>query len=156
MLAQSRLQSDFGELTDKQLRVLQLVSQNMTGKEMARELGVSPSSIEQRLRSIRNRFGPLSRHELAQLYAKMNAVAHSPQDCEPACGPLALASIGKDAATLQPGAAGRKSRLSGLDELIGFTRSVRFIAGLILGFVLGGFVTGLVSFTVALTVKTFV
>lgn len=67
--------TEFGRLTAKQREVLQLVSESMTVKEIARELGVSPAAVEQRIRSLRGRFGPLSRAELSRLYRELAVAA---------------------------------------------------------------------------------
>lgn len=56
------------ELTDKQRQILAMLAEAMTIKEMARELGVSPSAVNQRLHSIRSKLGPLGRSDLARLH----------------------------------------------------------------------------------------
>lgn len=57
-------------LTDKQAEVLQFVCDRRTNKEIALMLGISPSAVEQRLQSVRRKFGVHSRADLARAYEK--------------------------------------------------------------------------------------
>lgn len=57
-------------LTDKQVEVLQFVCDRRTNKEIALMLGISPSAVEQRLQSVRRKFGVHSRADLARAYEK--------------------------------------------------------------------------------------
>lgn len=59
---------DSAFLTDKQVEVLQFVCDRRTNKEIALLLGISPSAVEQRLQSVRRKFGVHSRADLARAY----------------------------------------------------------------------------------------
>jgi DNA-binding CsgD family transcriptional regulator len=61
---------DGSDLTDKQVEVLQFVCDRRTNKEIALMLGISPSAVEQRLQSVRRKFGVHSRADLARAYEK--------------------------------------------------------------------------------------
>ncbi|MWV27889.1 helix-turn-helix transcriptional regulator [Erythrobacter sp. GH3-10] len=56
------------DLTDKQREVLDLLVQHMTSKQIARELGISPHTVDQRIVSARRKFGVETRNELAAAY----------------------------------------------------------------------------------------
>lgn len=58
----------FPGLTVKQHEVLRYVAENRTSKEIAFELGISQSAVNQRIESVRNRTGSPPRAELARAY----------------------------------------------------------------------------------------
>lgn len=60
----------FDAMTDKQHEVLGLVADNFTSKEIAFELGVSESAVNQRIEAVRSRTGSPPRSELARVYRK--------------------------------------------------------------------------------------
>ncbi|MCJ2182045.1 helix-turn-helix transcriptional regulator [Novosphingobium sp. 1949] len=62
--------SVFEKLTDKQHEVLGLVADNFTSKEIAFELGISESAVNQRIEAVRARTGNPPRAELARVYRK--------------------------------------------------------------------------------------
>ena len=61
---------DCAGLTDKQVEVLKFVCDRRTNKEIALMLGISPSAVEQRLQSVRRKFGVHSRADLARAYER--------------------------------------------------------------------------------------
>jgi DNA-binding CsgD family transcriptional regulator len=63
-------------LTDKQHQVLGLLLQHKTSKEIARELGISPHTVEQRLRCAKDKLGVTRRGDLATAYMRL------PRTCE--------------------------------------------------------------------------
>lgn len=69
-------------LTDKQHEVLRFVAENRTSKEIAWELGISESAVNQRIEAVRNRAGAPPRAELARAYR------HYLTDLEAAYNPL--------------------------------------------------------------------
>ncbi|AIT78578.1 hypothetical protein JI59_01485 [Novosphingobium pentaromativorans US6-1] len=76
----------FPSLTPKQHEVLSYVAENRTSKEIAFEIGISVSAVNQRIESIRNRTGSPPRAELARAYRiflqeqdKANAPDHAAQ-----------------------------------------------------------------------------
>jgi DNA-binding CsgD family transcriptional regulator len=58
-------------LSPKQRMVLDLVARHHTTKEIARKLHLSPHTVEQRIQSMRTRFGEVPRRELGRLYAEL-------------------------------------------------------------------------------------
>ena len=64
----NRLLAAFPRLTVKQHEAMQLVAENRTSKEIAWELGVSESAVNQRIEGVRNRTGYPPRAELARAY----------------------------------------------------------------------------------------
>lgn len=63
-----RLLSTFPRLTQKQHEVLRFVAENRTSKEIAWELGISESAVNQRIEGVRHRTGSPPRAELARAY----------------------------------------------------------------------------------------
>ncbi|HKT86695.1 MAG TPA: helix-turn-helix transcriptional regulator [Novosphingobium sp.] len=55
-------------MTAKQHEVLRFVAENRTSKEIAFELGISESAVNQRIEGVRNRTGSPPRAELARAY----------------------------------------------------------------------------------------
>jgi DNA-binding CsgD family transcriptional regulator len=72
----------FPHLTPKQHEVLTFVAENRTSKEIAWELGISESAVNQRIEGVRTRAGSPPRAELARAYRQYL------QDLEAACNPL--------------------------------------------------------------------
>ncbi|MCP5396128.1 MAG: helix-turn-helix transcriptional regulator [Sphingomonadaceae bacterium] len=58
------------ELTAKQREVLDLVLCHYSSKEIARKLGISPRSVDQRLDGARQKLGVATRIEAARVYAE--------------------------------------------------------------------------------------
>lgn len=56
-------------LTNKQIEVLELLAQHNTTKQIARRLGISPSTVDQRILGVRDKWGTIDRNETARLYA---------------------------------------------------------------------------------------
>lgn len=61
-------------ITDRQRAVLDLVVQHWTSKEIARELGISPSTVDQRINAVRAKLGARDRAETARIYAELNGI----------------------------------------------------------------------------------
>lgn len=72
----------FPKLTPKQHEVLRFVAENRTSKEIAFELGISESAVNQRIESVRYRTGSPPRAELARAYRQYL------QDLENTCNPM--------------------------------------------------------------------
>jgi len=62
---------DHDLFTDKQCRVLDLLIEHKTSKEIARALGISPYTVDQRISLARAKLGVSSRGELAARYRAM-------------------------------------------------------------------------------------
>ncbi|WP_091148427.1 helix-turn-helix transcriptional regulator [Novosphingobium sp. CF614] len=71
----------FSRLTAKQHEVLRFVAENRTSKEIAWELGISESAVNQRIEGVRIRTGSPPRAELARAYRQYQ------QDLEAQCKP---------------------------------------------------------------------
>lgn len=61
-------------LTEKQREVLDLLLQHMTSKEIARTLGISPHTVDQRIKFAKDKLGVSSRSELAVAYVKLRSI----------------------------------------------------------------------------------
>lgn len=59
------------ELTAKQVAVLELLTGHMTGKEIARALGITPNTVEKHLKAVRARWGTGNRQETARVYREL-------------------------------------------------------------------------------------
>jgi DNA-binding CsgD family transcriptional regulator len=64
--------------TDKQRRVLDLLIEHKTSKEIARSLGISPFTVDQRISLARAKLGVSSRNELAARYRAMRQAPSHP------------------------------------------------------------------------------
>jgi DNA-binding CsgD family transcriptional regulator len=69
--ASSGEQDDHDIFTDKQCLVLDLLIEHKTSKEIARALGISPYTVDQRISLARAKLGVSSRSELAARYRVM-------------------------------------------------------------------------------------
>lgn len=64
----------FQALTAKQREALTLLREARTTKEIARELGISPSAVEFRLKAVRDKIGVANRRELVRLHSRLPEV----------------------------------------------------------------------------------
>ena len=69
---------DHDIFTDKQRRVLDLLIEHKTSKEIARALGISPYTVDQRISLARAKLGVSSRNELAARYREMRDALDQP------------------------------------------------------------------------------
>lgn len=72
------------DLTEKQREVVLLLLDERSTKEIARIIGISPSAVEQRLKTIRHRYGDISRRELQRRFRAtdangLNSLFHQPE-----------------------------------------------------------------------------
>ncbi len=58
-------------ITPRQRAVMDLVIEHRTSKEIARELGIAPNTVDQRINAVRNRLGARDRAETARLYSNL-------------------------------------------------------------------------------------
>ncbi|MCJ1962105.1 MULTISPECIES: sigma factor-like helix-turn-helix DNA-binding protein [Novosphingobium] len=58
-------------LTAKQREVLDLLVLHRTTKEIARELGIAPNTVDQRIAGVRDKWGTSNRKETARFYARL-------------------------------------------------------------------------------------
>lgn len=66
------------ELTPKQREVLDLLIQHKTSKEISRDLGISPHTVDQRIMLARAKLGVATRGEVAQAYRRLIATYEQP------------------------------------------------------------------------------
>lgn len=71
MLHESDARSRLDSLTPKQRHVLDAISDHKSSKEIARELGISPSTVEQRLNAVRVKLGTRDRGETVRAYREL-------------------------------------------------------------------------------------
>jgi DNA-binding CsgD family transcriptional regulator len=64
-----------GGLTDKQREVLDLLIEHKTSKEIARLLGISPHTVDQRIFFAKEKLGANSRNEAAATYRRLVAIS---------------------------------------------------------------------------------
>ena len=62
-------------LTDKQRDVLDLLIEHKTSKEIARALGISPQTVDQRIFFAKEKLGAASRNEAAAAYRRLIAIS---------------------------------------------------------------------------------
>ncbi len=95
------------DLTDGQIICLELVNQLHTSKQIARKLGISPFTVDQRLDAARKKLGASSRVEAAQKFAEMQRqgisqpLVYDPAELDTAVQPSH--SKGEDTATAAAG-----------------------------------------------------
>lgn len=58
-------------LTEKQIEVLDLLVMHRTTKEIARDLGIAPNTVDQRIGAVRDKWGTTNRKDTARLYAQL-------------------------------------------------------------------------------------
>ena len=61
-------------LTPKQREVLDLLIEHKTSKEIARTLGISPHTVDQRIQFAKEKLGAASRNEAAALYRRLSEI----------------------------------------------------------------------------------
>jgi DNA-binding CsgD family transcriptional regulator len=64
-----------GGLTDKQREVLDLLIEHKTSKEIARLLGISPHTVDQRIFFAKEKLGAASRSEVAVVYRRLVGIS---------------------------------------------------------------------------------
>jgi DNA-binding CsgD family transcriptional regulator len=58
-------------LTVKQVEVLDRLLMHRTTKEIARELGIAPNTVDQRINGVRDKWGTVNRKDTARLYGQL-------------------------------------------------------------------------------------
>lgn len=61
-------------LTPKQRQVLDLLIEHKTSKEIARQLGISPHTVDQRIQFAKEKLGAANRNEAAALYRRLTEI----------------------------------------------------------------------------------
>ena len=102
-----RWQKELSALSPKHREVLDLVTRQMTSKEIARDLGLSPHTVEQRILTIRQRFGNVPRRELVRICRQAQPGGETKPTSEPAfvpteAGPMPFTNQPDDARRADP------------------------------------------------------
>jgi DNA-binding CsgD family transcriptional regulator len=63
-------EDDHGYLTPKEMQIISLCIQNMTAKEIARELSISPRTVEEYIEIVRRKFNLISKSALIDFFKK--------------------------------------------------------------------------------------
>jgi DNA-binding CsgD family transcriptional regulator len=63
-----------GQLTSKQVEVLDLLTEHLTSKRIARRLGIHPNTIDQRIMKVRERWGTVDRKDTVRRYVELRAL----------------------------------------------------------------------------------
>lgn len=74
MLSQEQAAERLGQLTAKQVEVLDMLVGHQTTKEIARELRLAPNTIDQRITAAREKWGLPNRKALIRLYAELQEI----------------------------------------------------------------------------------
>jgi DNA-binding CsgD family transcriptional regulator len=109
------------ELTAKQRQVLDLLIQHKTSKEISRDLGISPHTVDQRIMLARAKLGVTTRGEVAQAYRRLVETYEQPvyEDSHIGFPPLPVASRLRenvDAEPLPPGSGLRVPEAPGIES----------------------------------------
>ncbi|WP_240344502.1 helix-turn-helix transcriptional regulator [Novosphingobium sp. THN1] len=99
------------ELTAKQREVLDLLIQHMTSKEISRQLGISPHTVDQRIMLARAKLGVATRGEVAQAYRRLVETYEQPvyEDSHIGFPPLPVENSSRD--DIDVGPSGAEARL---------------------------------------------
>ncbi len=66
------------QLTEKQREAMDLLVKRMTSKEIARELGISPHTVDQRISIAKDKLGAATRHHAATVYQRLSQTYEQP------------------------------------------------------------------------------
>lgn len=78
MMTHSEASQLLDELSPKQLEVLELLSRHLTTKEIAHTLALAPNTIDQRIGTIREKWGTTNRKETLRLYQRAVEACEKP------------------------------------------------------------------------------
>jgi len=68
---ESQVGNPLKQLTKKQREAMDLLAKHMTSKEIARELGISPHTVDQRISIAKDKLGAASRNQAAAVYQQL-------------------------------------------------------------------------------------
>ena len=74
-MVEKKVADRLAALTDKQREVLELLLEHKTSKEIARELEISPHTVDQRIDFAKRKLGARSRSELAMTFRRLVAIS---------------------------------------------------------------------------------
>ncbi|MVZ98112.1 LuxR family transcriptional regulator [Sphingorhabdus sp. IMCC26285] len=81
-------QHELAALKDIHKECLRLTGRNYSSKEIARMLGISKHTVDQRLRTATQRMGASSRHEAARRFCDMDVLQTRPTQTPDLCDPV--------------------------------------------------------------------
>lgn len=146
MIIETELSTVLGSLTAKQRDLVELLGEGLTSKEIARNLGVSPSAIEQRLKILKEKFGVATKSELSRRCRQSGAPVLSASEQSIIAEGLSSRDVnllGRHAEF--PTATGQTKPHSierSLGSQINPAHHARFLLGFVLGFLSGSVVAG--------------
>ncbi len=71
MLSEQQAAEMLGQLTAKQVEVLDRLARHLTTKEIARELNLAPNTVDQRIAGVREKWGLPNRKAMVRLYTEL-------------------------------------------------------------------------------------
>ena len=84
------------QLTSKQTEVLDLLLRHLTTKEIARELDLAPNTVDQRIASVRDKWGTLNRKDTVRQYTELQAIYGKPTYGSEAIDEASTILVGED------------------------------------------------------------
>lgn len=81
MITYSKARALLGGLTPKQIEVLELLVRHQTTKDIARSLKLAPSTVDQRIAAVRDKWDTADRKATARRYAEILAAIHEGDVC---------------------------------------------------------------------------
>jgi len=115
-------------LTAKQIEVLDLLLQHQTTKEMARNLDLAPSTVDQRIGAVREKWETIDRKATARRYAEILAAIEEGQGAPPIARDTAEPDDIADAGANWSAPKGRRLEIERLDRHLGNLGRVALIA----------------------------
>lgn len=146
-------------ITERQREVLDRVVEHRTSKEIARELGISPNTVDQRINAVRRRLGASDRAEVARLYAELIRVCGKTTYGSSVVEKLAIGELGdprdaeiKPVFFLSDSVAEPRSGWESVGELVipraGYAEGKLWRLGMIVAIALGVLALGTISLAV--------
>jgi DNA-binding CsgD family transcriptional regulator len=74
MVTPEQAEELLGQLTPKQVEVLELLTEHLTSKLIARRLGIHPNTIDQRIGKVRDLWGTADRADTVRRYKELQAI----------------------------------------------------------------------------------
>ena len=121
-----------GRLTEGQREVLRLVNRHMETKEIARELGISPDGVNQRIKAATRILGVNRRRDAALILAEAEAPQHypplvyPPRDIAPGFDPVTFGPSTESGRDQGPASIGGMREQQAAFEALPHPRSRRF------------------------------
>lgn len=99
-MAPEQIHPIFENATAKQHEALRLAARHLTSKEIAKDLGVAPATVDKRIDAVRIKTGSLPRAEVLRLYIEWLEIRGDRTTGDPI--PLTVPSVNQPSAAPQP------------------------------------------------------